>query len=220
MGNEIYSDFSQKKLKIQRSDKAVAAAAKLFMERGIEDVKMTDIADESGVGVATLYRYFGTKPRMVTEVMTYLWEEITQLFSGVFDSPEFLRQTGLKQLNDLMRMFIVLYQAHTDFMKLVGEFDRYIIREQIPKSELADYEQAIVNFYPVPEHAYKQGLEDGTVREIENFKLFYITYAHALLEMCKKFVIGELLPSDDFTTAEQELMTLIETAVRFLKKDV
>ena len=220
MGNEIYSDFSQKKLKIQRSDKAVAAAAKLFMERGIEDVKMTDIADESGVGVATLYRYFGTKPRMVTEVMTYLWEEITQLFSGVFDSPEFLGQTGLKQLNDLMRMFIVLYQAHTDFMKLVGEFDRYIIREQIPKSELADYEQAIVNFYPVPEHAYKQGLEDGTVREIENFKLFYITYAHALLEMCKKFVMGELLPSDDFTTAEQELMTLIETAVRFLKKDV
>lgn len=220
MGNEIYSDFSQKKLKIQRSDKAVAAAAKLFMERGIEDVKMTDIADESGVGVATLYRYFGTKPRMVTEVMTYLWEEITQLFSGVFDSPEFLRQTGLKQLNDLMRMFIVLYQAHTDFMKLVGEFDRYIIREQIPKSELADYEQAIVNFYPVPEHAYKQGLADGTVREIENFKLFYITYAHALLEMCKKFVMGELLPSDDFTTAEQELMTLIETAVRFLKKDV
>ena len=220
MGNEIYSDFSQKKLKIQRSDKAVAAAAKLFMERGIEDVKMTDIADESGVGVATLYRYFGTKPRMVTEVMTYLWEEITQLFSGVFDSPEFLGQTGLKQLNDLMRMFIVLYQAHTDFMKLVGEFDRYIIREQIPKSELADYEQAIVNFYPVPEHAYKQGLADGTVREIENFKLFYITYAHALLEMCKKFVMGELLPSDDFTTAEQELMTLIETAVRFLKKDV
>ena len=220
MGNEIYSDFSQKKLKIQRSDKAVAAAAKLFMERGIEDVKMTDIADESGVGVATLYRYFGTKPRMVTEVMTYLWEEITELFSGVFDSPEFLGQTGLKQLNDLMRMFIVLYQAHTDFMKLVGEFDRYIIREQIPKSELADYEQAIVNFYPVPEHAYKQGLADGTVREIENFKLFYITYAHALLEMCKKFVMGELLPSDDFTTAEQELMTLIETAVRFLKKDV
>lgn len=220
MGNEIYSDFSQKKLKIQRSDKAVAAAAKLFMERGIEDVKMTDIADESGVGVATLYRYFGTKPRMVTEVMTYLWEEITELFSGVFDSPEFLGQTGLKQLNDLMRMFIVLYQAHTDFMKLVGEFDRYIIREQIPKSELADYEQAIVSFYPVPEHAYKQGLADGTVREIENFKLFYITYAHALLEMCKKFVMGELLPSDDFTTAEQELMTLIETAVRFLKKDV
>ncbi|WP_295155058.1 TetR/AcrR family transcriptional regulator [uncultured Ruminococcus sp.] len=220
MGNEIYSDFSQKKLKIQRSDKAVAAAAKLFMERGIEDVKMTDIADESGVGVATLYRYFGTKPRMVTEVMTYLWNEITELFSGVFDSPEFLGQTGLKQLNDLMRMFIVLYQAHTDFMKLVGEFDRYIIREQIPKAELADYEQAIVNFYPVPEHAYKQGLADGTVREIENFKLFYITYAHALLEMCKKFVMGELLPSDDFTTAEQELMTLIETAVRFLKKDV
>lgn len=219
VGKEIYSDFSQKKLKLQRTDQAVAAAAELFLKHGIEDVKMTDIADASGVGVATLYRYFGTKPRIVIAVMTYLWDEITMLFSGVFDSPEFLKQTGIKQLNDLMRMFIVLYQAHTDFMRLLGEFDRYIIREQIPKEELLEYEQAIVNFYPIPEQAYRHGLEDGTIREINNFKLFYLSHAHALLEMCKKFVIGELLPSDDFSTAETELQTLIDTAVSYLKNN-
>ncbi len=217
MDNEIYSDFSQKNLKSRRTDQAVITAAGLFLERGIEEVKMTDIADASGVGVATLYRYFCTKSRMVTEVMTYLWNEITELFSGVFDSPEFMGQTGLKQIGDMMRMFIVLYKAHGGFMRLVAEFDRFILHEGIPKEDLWKYEQSIINFYPVLERAYLKGLEDGSVKKCDNFRLFYLSYAHALLEMCKKFVGGEILPSDDFTNAESELQTLIDTALAFLK---
>lgn len=217
MDNETYNDFSQKHLKTQRTNQAVAAAAELFLKHGIEEVKMTDIADASGVGVATLYRYFGTKPRMTTTVMTYLWNEITKLFSGVFESPEFTSQSGIKQLSDLMRMFIVLYQAHADFMRLVDEFDSFIIREGIPKEELTEYDRSIINFYPVLENAYLKGIEDGTVRKLDNFKLFYLSHAHALLEMCKKFVGGEILPSDNFSHAEDELQNLIDTAVAYLK---
>ena len=120
MGNEICSDFSKKNLKVQRTDRAVLTAAQLFLERGIEEIKMTDIADASGVGVATLYRYFGTKPRMVTEVMTYLWDEVNELFAGIFDTREFMQQEGIKQISDLMRMYLVLYEAHSDFMRLLG----------------------------------------------------------------------------------------------------
>ncbi|MBQ8966600.1 TetR/AcrR family transcriptional regulator [Ruminococcus sp.] len=217
MENEIYSDLSQKNLKNQRTNQAVAAAAELFMKNGIEEVKMTDIADASNVGVATLYRYFGTKPRIVTEVMTYLWDNINELFSGVFDSHEFLSQTGIKQLSDLMRMFHVLYSAHGDFMRLVAEFDRYSIREQIPKEELREYEQSVINFNPVVERAYRHGLEDGTVREVEDFGLFFLSYSHALLELCKKFVGGEVLPSDDFSHADMELQMLIDTAIHYLE---
>lgn len=216
MGNEICSDFSRKNLKIQRTDRAVLTAAHLFLKHGIEEIKMTDIADASGVGVATLYRYFGTKPHMVTEVMTYLWDEINELFGGVFDTKEFMQQSGIKQINDLMRMFIVLYEAHSDFMRLLGEFDTYIVREQIPKEELVKYEESIINFYPVLVRAYEKGLKDGTVRRVESFKLFYLTYAHALLEMCKKFVGNEILPSDNKAYAVKELQMLIDTGVSYL----
>lgn len=216
MGNEICSDFSRKNLKIQRTDRAVLTAAHLFLKHGIEEIKMTDIADASGVGVSTLYRYFGTKPHMVTEVMTYLWDEINELFGGVFDTKEFMQQSGIKQINDLMRMFIVLYEAHSDFMRLLGEFDTYIVREQIPKEELVKYEESIINFYPVLVRAYEKGLKDGTVRRVESFKLFYLTYAHALLEMCKKFVGNEILPSDNKAYAVKELQMLIDTGVSYL----
>ena len=217
MEDEISGNLSQKNLKACRTDRAVAAAAELFLKNGIESVKMTDIADASGVGVATLYRYFGTKPRMVTEAMTFLWNRIKLLFSGFFDSPHFTSQTGIKQLGDLMRMFIVLYQAHADFMRLVDEFDRFILREGIPKEELKEYERSVINFYPVLERAYLRGVEDGSVKKLDNFKLFYLTHAHALLEMCKKFVGGEILPSDDFAHAEDELQMLIDTALAYLK---
>ena len=215
VGNEICSDFSRKNLKVQRTDRAVLTAAQLFLERGIEEIKMTDIADTSGVGVATLYRYFGTKPLMVTEVMTYLWDEVNELFAGIFDTREFMQQEGIKQISDLMRMYLVLYEAHSDFMRLLGEFDTYIIREQIAKEDLIKYESSIINFYPVLVRAYEKGLKDGSVRRVDNFKMYYLTYAHALLEMCKKFVKGEILPSDRNEYAVTELELLIESGVSF-----
>ena len=45
-------------------DRVVAVAAQLFLRDGVEQVKMTDIAREAGVGVATIYRHFQTKTRL------------------------------------------------------------------------------------------------------------------------------------------------------------
>ena len=203
-------EFSQEKLKSKRFDKAVEVSAQLFIEHGIDNVKMTDIAEESDIGVATLYRYFGTKTGMTIAAMTYMWNELKKMFSGVFESEVFLRQSGLKQLTDLMRMFLVLYEAHPGFMKLLSEFDLIIIRDRVPKEELKEYDQSVIDFYPVVERAFVTGLADGTVRDDIDFRLFYLSYAHALME---------LLPSDDFSAGEKEMEMLIEAAVRYLRKE-
>ena len=216
MGNE--KDIAVETLKEKRMEKAVAVSAGLFLKEGIDNVKMTDIADAAGVGVATLYRYFGTKTGIAIAAMTYLWNELNGMFSGVFESDVFRRQCGLKQLSDLMRMFLVLYTAHRDFMKLLGEFDLFLLREKIPPEELTEYEKSVINFYPIFETSYKAGLADGTVRELPDFGLFYITYAHAFMELNKKLLQGELLASDDFSHGERELEMMIETAVYFIRK--
>ncbi|MBQ9482939.1 MAG: TetR/AcrR family transcriptional regulator [Ruminiclostridium sp.] len=217
MDIEISSEFSQKNLKDKRMERAVSVAAELFLEHGTENVKMTDIADQSGVGVATLYRYFGTKTGIVIAAMTFLWNDLRNLFGGVFDSENFTEQSGIKQLQDLLRMFVVLFTAHKGFLRLLGEFDRLVICENVPRSELEEYESSVIDFYPIVERAYKQGLDDGTMHGIKDFRLFYMTYAHALTEMCKKFIEGEILPSDDFSDAEKELELLIDCAVSYLK---
>ena len=217
MVNEISSDLSPKKLKDKRVERAVAVCAELFLANGIENVKMTDIADVSGIGVATLYRYFGTKIGIAIGAMTFLWDDLKNLFSGVFDSEAFVSQPGIKQLQDMLKMFIVLFTAHKDFMRLLGEFDRFVIHENVPPEQLEVYERSVINFYPVIERAYNKGVEDGTVREIPEFRIYYLTFAHALTEMSKKFIDGEILPSDDFSDAEKELAMLIDCAANYLK---
>ena len=212
------NEFTPQNFRSKRIHHAVEVSAQMFLKNGIENVKMTDIADECGIGVATLYRYFGTKTGITIAAMTHLWEEMKKMFGGVFESPVFKKQTGLKQCSDLMRMFIVLYEAHPAFMKLLGEFDLMIIRENVPKEKLVDYDKAIINFYPVFETAYLAGIEDGSIREIENIQLFYLSFAHTYMELCKKMIQGDLLPSDDFSLATKELETVIEAAVYFLKK--
>ena len=215
MENEISHD----NLKNKRYEKAVEVSAQLFLKNGIDSVKMTDIADECGIGVATLYRWFGTKNGITIAAMTYMWNELNKMFSGIFESEVFLSQSGIKQLNDLMRMFIVLYEAHPGFMRLLSEFDLLLISEDIPKKDLKEYERSIINFYPVFENSYMMGIADGTVREIPDIRMFYLSFAHTLMELSKKLIQGELLPNDDFSHAEEELSMIIEAAVFFLKKE-
>ena len=215
MENEISHDS----LKNKRYEKAVEVSAQLFLKNGIDSVKMTDIADECGIGVATLYRWFGTKNGITIAAMTYMWNELNKMFSGIFESEVFLSQSGIKQLNDLMRMFIVLYEAHPGFMRLLSEFDLLLISENIPKKDLKEYERSIINFYPVFENSYMMGIADGTVREIPDIRMFYLSFAHTLMELSKKLIQGELLPNDDFSHAEEELSMIIEAAVFLLKKE-
>ena len=169
-------------------------------------------------GVATLYRYFGTKTGIVIAAMTHLWNKLNDMFSGVFESSVFVSQTGLKQVKDLMRMYIVLFEAHKDFMRLLGEFDLMIIKEDIPRDQLADYEQSIMNFFDTYDAACKIGIADGTIRDDIDLKLFYLSYGHALMELTKKLIKGEVLPSDNFAEGAREIEMLVDTAVEYLRK--
>ena len=204
-------------LRSQRIGRAVEISAEMFLKNGIEAVKMTDIADACGVGVATLYRYFGTKTIITIAAMTHLWTRLRGMYEHVFETEVFLRQPGIKRLSDLMQMYLVLFDTHRDFMKLLGEFDLMLQYENVPKAALFDYERSIVNFYPYIEAAYLAGTADGTVRKDVDFKLFYLTYGHSMLQLCKKMLGGELLPSDDFSAGRSELEMLVNIAVSYLR---
>lgn len=206
-------------VKSKRIERAVEISSEMFLQSGIENVKMTDIADACCVGVATLYRYFGTKTAITIAAMTHLWTKLRVMYEHVFETEVFLKQPGIKRLADLMQMYLVLFDTHRDFMRLVGEFDLMLQQENVPKAALFEYERSVINFYPYVEAAYLAGTSDGTVRTDINFKLFYLTYAHSMLELSKKMLSGELLPSDDFANGRAELELLADMAVSYLRKE-
>ena len=47
--------------KQQRYQSIIATAKELFLERGVENIQMQDIATAAEIGIATLFRYFPKK---------------------------------------------------------------------------------------------------------------------------------------------------------------
>ena len=60
--------------KNQKMEEVIASALKVFLKKGIDSTKMTDIAAQAEIGVASLYRYFKTKPEIVVEAACILWQ--------------------------------------------------------------------------------------------------------------------------------------------------
>lgn len=207
-----------KSLKDLREEAIVYVAAELFLRDGIESVKMTDIADRAEVGVASLYRYFGTKEALVLRAGALLWQDLQTLFGSVYEAENFHAQTGLEQIIRLFGVYRKLFREQPDFIRFVGEFDSFVIHNRVEKSQLQEYEKSVLNFYPVFLASYEAGLRDGSVRKIAEPRLYYEAVCHAVMSLSQKLLQGDILPADGFAdTVELEL--LLDMAARYLRRD-
>jgi len=206
-----------KDVRMDRIDAAVESAARLYMEKGIDEIKMTDIADECQIGVASLYRYFGTKQKFTIRVAAYIWKQQMKLFEGIYDSEYYHSKTGLEQIEELMKVFYVMHQAQSSFLRFVANFDAYIVREDISQEELTEYNSAVLDTMPLMEQAILKGTEDGTIRQGVDTKLYYFTVSHSLMSLCQKLACGRLLDSDDPMGGDDEVLLAIKMFVSFIK---
>lgn len=201
----------------RRAD-AVKVSAQLFIENGIENVRMTDIAKRAEIGVASLYRYFSTKQSLAIEAACYLWNEELKLFEGVFDSEYYTAKSGSEQINELMKVFRVMLEGHTDFLRFVADFDRYVINEKISSVDLQQYEQSVMNVYMLFDSAYKKGIEDGTLRSDVDIRLFYNTVTHSLMSLSQKLCGGAILQNDFINNGVNEINTLIASFMSYAER--
>lgn len=195
----------------------IETACALFIERGITPVKMTDVAARSGVGVASLYRWFGTKKALVIEAGIYVWERIGGYLEGVFTSPVHLDKSGLDRCADLLKLFYAAYTGHPEFIKFFRDFDNFVEAEHISPDELTDYEAHILDLQTPARTAYEKGRADGTIRDID-FETFYYTATHALMALAQKLACANgIVLSDNAVSAENQLLALVDMMLNYLK---
>lgn len=187
-------------------------AAALFLRDGIEAVRMTDIAEASGVGVATLYRRYKTKTSLAVRAGTYMWQRFNRRIGYAIETDEFLAMNGADRLMMLFEKYIDAYTEHPDFVRFLDEFDHLVLAEGVEPAELARYGEAIDSFYYIFEDAYRLGRSDGSIGRAVDFPVLYRTVAHAMMGVAQKLVRGEVIPSDDFTHGKDELMCIVRMA--------
>ena len=58
-----------------KREKILEAGFRLFSQNTISTVSMNNVADACGVVVATVYRYYKTKPALDMAIATWLWNK-------------------------------------------------------------------------------------------------------------------------------------------------
>lgn len=207
-----------KKQKEKRKEDILAAAIEVFKEKSIRSAKMTDIALESEVGVATVYRYFKTKLELVIEAVNWMCKEEILLMFEPFEGDGYKSMNGFEQISFILKLFILLYEAYPDFVALLEQFDNYVVEEQIGLEQLENYEKNIIDLKEITFGAMARGKKDGSIKmDIDN-NIFYTTIAHSLMSLSQKLILrGNILKSDSEVNGKKQLALLIEMAEGFIK---
>lgn len=208
----------QAERKAGKRDMIVMTAAELFLQYGVQPVSMTQIADACEMGVATLYRYFGTKSGILLEAGALLWSDLAALFEGIFETDGYREKSGFAQLEELLGFFLMLYEEQKAFLRFVRQFDLFVLQEQLPAEKLEPYQDSLLHLYPLFESAYQKACGEGSARSGLNAKTVYSSVSHALISTSQKFLEGDVVPEDREADKTAELKQLIDMALYYLKK--
>lgn len=191
------------KIKDKAKDYIIDEACKLFLDKSISSVTMSDIAKEVGVGDATMYRYFGTKQNVVMAVAVKLAKEV---YEEYFANSS--KKTGYERIKDFFYRYLEIFVKHNSYFSFIREFDAFILTEA---KEKFDYESEIDLYKDRFFEAYKLGLEDGSISRLDNPELFYYSTTHSLLNLCKTLSFnGSLITQDEKVIKADEVQELID----------
>ena len=211
-----YDDIIQG-IKNERIAVAVDTAAKLYLTVGISNAKMTDIAEKAQIGVASLYRYFGTKQLFTVKVGAHIWKMTMKELEPLYTCEEYRAKTGLEQVEVLLNMFHILLEEHRPFLRFLSEFDVFVIREHLGIAQLTEYESCSMNMLPVMTAAMEKGVYDGSIRPDVDANVFYDTITDALLSMCEKFVWGNVPNNVDPERNRRALSMAIDMFLSYIR---
>ena len=189
----------------------VDVATELFMSQSIQDVTIKDIATKAQVGEATVYRYFGTKQKLVVLAAMKLQDIVN---SDYFKPNKDLN--GFENLETFYQSYLKIFKKHPGFYKFLNEFDIYMSGDR--SGILDSYEEAIDQYKNIFMTSYEEGLKDGSVVAQKDIDLFYFTTTHSMIELCKKLSLKAVLNQDLIIKKENEIKCLIEIILTSLRK--
>lgn len=125
----------------EQRDNILDAAEKLFLDQGLENTNMIDIATEAGITKMTLYRYFPNRDPIAFEIAGRMLETISTIAAQHVDEDA----SGLDTIKGLCLGMIREFSTLRGAYRYIGMFD-HLYGDKYPSEELALwYKQHIFN---------------------------------------------------------------------------
>lgn len=198
--------------KAVRRRRAMEAGFRLFAERGIDPVTMPEIAEASGVGRPSLYRYFSSKADLVIAIGAWKWQEyLDEVMERV---PRERREalTAREHLELFLDTFLDLYRNHRDILRFNHFFNSYIERERVTPEQMKPYRQ-VTEILVGGFHTICGKAGDGTLRRDLSEALLASSVIHIMLAAVTRYAVGLVYVMPD-TNPEDELVLLRSALLR------
>ncbi|WP_099302384.1 TetR/AcrR family transcriptional regulator [Bacillus sp. Marseille-P3800] len=147
--------------KTRRYQSIVQTAEMLFLEHGLDQVQMQDVADKEEIGIATLFRYFPKKDRLIVAVASHnLEKHVSSFFEIVYeDIPAYDR---------LIKLFDLLTIDSSDTLSKSAvfreAFESYASFSQKPLDTIQDYIDTQKRVADLVLHLIDEGIRDKSFR--------------------------------------------------------
>ena len=194
-------------------EKLLEAGYRLFNAKTIESVSLEQIARAAGIGVATLYRYFGNKTDLVIAISVWKWNEYLQELKQLPDAGG-REHTGAESFAFYLNSFLNLYRDHRDLLRYNQFFNVYIQGAGIDKTRMAPYEQVIGRFADRFRLIWEKGEKDGTLRMEIPWKKAFSATLHVMLAAVTRYAVGLAYQPEEGAGPEEELAMLRDMMLR------
>ncbi len=204
--------------KQRKTEAIINSGIDLFCKKGIERVKMEEIATNAGVGVATVYRYFNTKAQLSVKCAIYIWKNESEKYMWEIKKDTYRNQNGYEQVTKILDILFRLFKNSPQFFVFLKEFDAYVQASNMPKELLVEYEEGLLALKPYFTSALEKGIKDGTIRLNSTVEETYFAIMHTLLSLMQKLSsAGQLLESDGLVNDNTEVSIIINLLLAGLK---
>lgn len=162
--------------KSKRYKGIVLTAEKLFLEYGLDTVQMQDVADAEGIGIATLFRYFPKKDKLIVAVA------VNNLANNV-EHFEKIASTNVSSFERVEQILDYLMEHSTNplskSMKFREAFESYASFAQKPLDDIEDYLDIQKIITQILKKIIEDGKVDGSIRSNVPVKEAFITIINA-----------------------------------------
>jgi AcrR family transcriptional regulator len=104
----------------EHRQQVLAAATRLFAERGVEAVTMDEVAQAAGVGKGTLYRRYADKGQLVLALMDACVSHLQAEVARELAAPE-LQDRPLRQLETVLGCFVGWVEEHVAWLGVLSD---------------------------------------------------------------------------------------------------
>ncbi|MCS7459598.1 TetR/AcrR family transcriptional regulator [Paenibacillus doosanensis] len=211
------SRWEQERLegKQQRLSSIIASAERVFLRKGLEKATMQDVAKEDNVGIATLFRYFPKKDKLIVAVATKLMESQAPVFEEIAQRQE----SCLSKLERVFDYFVSFSrESREERTKLLEAFQSYAAQSPEPLEDIDKYNAVYHRISAIYRRIIEEGIRDGSIRSDIPIQETLSTMANAFGIFAQKLSLQKnivMLESD--MDAETQLLLMKSIFLEYLR---